>query len=65
MFGYITVNKPELKIREFEVYRSYYCGFCESLRKKYGRLGQLTLSYDLAFVIMLFTGLYEHNNEHS
>ena len=24
MFGYIVVNKPELKIREFEVYQGYY-----------------------------------------
>ena len=26
MFGYVTVNKPELKIREFEEYQSWYCG---------------------------------------
>lgn len=65
MFGYITVNKPELKIKEFEVYKSFYCGFCESLRRKYGRLGQITLSYDLTFVIMLFTGLYEHDTTHT
>ena len=65
MFGYILVNKPELKIREFEVYKSYYCGFCHQLKKNYGRIGQLTLSYDLTFVIMLLTGLYEHKTSHT
>ena len=25
MFGYVVVNKPELKFREFDVYRAYYC----------------------------------------
>jgi len=26
MFGYVLVDKPELKIREFDVYQSWYCG---------------------------------------
>ena len=31
MFGYIAVNKPELKIREFDRYRAWYCGLCHAL----------------------------------
>lgn len=59
MFGYIVVNQPELRIREFDVYHSYYCGLCRVLKKKYGRVGQITLSYDMTFVLMLLSGLYE------
>lgn len=59
MFGYIIVNKQEMKFKEFDVYRSYYCGFCQELKKAYGKRGQLTLSYDLTFLILLLTGLYE------
>ena len=59
MFGYIVVNKPEMKFRDFEIYRSYYCGLCRELKEKYGMRGQLTLSYDLTFVILLLSGLYE------
>ncbi len=59
MFGYIVVNKQELKLREFELYQTYYCGFCRKLKEKYGSLGQLTLSYDLTFLILLLKGLYE------
>ena len=59
MFGYIIINKPEIKFREFDVYRSYYCGFCRELKHRYGAQGQATLSYDLTFLIMLLTGLYE------
>ena len=33
LFGYVLVNKPELKIREFETYRSYYCGLCHALKE--------------------------------
>lgn len=59
MFGYITVNKPELKMREFDEYMAYYCGLCGMLKKKYGLKGQLSLSYDLTFLALLLTGLYE------
>lgn len=59
MFGYVIVNKDELKIKDFNKYRSFYCGLCQQLRKKYGLTGQLSLSYDMTFLILLLTGLYE------
>lgn len=59
MFGYIVFNKPELKFREFEEYRSCYCGVCRKLRKNSGFMGQLALNYDVTFLTLLFTGLYE------
>lgn len=59
MFGYIVANQPELRIREFDMYHSYYCGLCRVLKEKYGRIGQMTLSYDMTFVLMLLSGLYE------
>lgn len=59
MFGMITVNAPELKVRELAEYRSYYCGVCNSLLERSGRIGQMTLSYDCTFLALLLTGLYE------
>lgn len=59
MFGYLVINKPEMKFREFELYQSYYCGLCHVLKQKYGSLGQATLTYDLTFVVLLLSGLYE------
>lgn len=59
MFGYVIVNKNELKFREFDVYHSYYCGLCRSLKERYGGKGQISLSYDMTFLVMLLTGLYE------
>lgn len=59
MFGYIVVHKPELKVRDYETYRASYCGLCRSLKKRYGRLGQMTLSFDMTFLALLLTGLYE------
>lgn len=58
MFGRVVINKPEMKFREFDVYRSYYCGLCGELRKK-GYLTAMCLSYDMTFLSMLLNSLYE------
>lgn len=63
MFGYVLANKPELKIREFHKYRAYYCGLCKVLRDKYGFLGQVTLTYDMTFLVILLTSLYESDTK--
>ena len=59
MFGYVIVNKPEMKFKDFDVYRSFYCGLCRELKRKYGVSGQISISYDMTFVVMLLSGLYE------
>jgi len=59
MFGYIVINKAEMKFKDFDMYQSYYCGLCNRLKECYGRRGQMTLSYDMTFLIVLLTGLYE------
>ena len=59
MFGYVVVNKPELKLREYTEYKGYYCGLCHILRKKYGVSAGFTLTYDMTFLILLLGSLYE------
>lgn len=59
MFGYVVVHKDELKIKDFSRYGSYYCGVCRSLRDNYGISGQMTLTYDMTFIAVLLSGLYE------
>ena len=51
MFGYVNVLKHDLKVRDYMMFRSYYCGLCRALKDSYGALGQLTLTYDMTFVI--------------
>lgn len=59
MFGYLTVDKPEMKIRDYYQYKGYYCGLCHQLRDKHGIRGQMVLTYDLTFVVILLGSLYE------
>lgn len=59
MFGYIAINKAEMTFKDYDIYHSYYCGLCKCLKENYGKRGQLTLSFDMTFLIVLLTGLYE------
>ena len=59
MFGYVVMNKPEIRFKDFDLYRSFYCGLCRELREKYGISGQISLTYDMTFVVILLSALYE------
>ena len=56
MYGYIVPCTPELKVKDKELYRAYYCGLCRTL-KKYGLNSRLTLNYDAAFAAVLLAGI--------
>lgn len=53
MFGYLQPEKRELKIKDWELYNSVYCGLCRRLGKDYGITARLTLSYDCTVFAML------------
>lgn len=59
MFGYIVPEKPELKMREYELYRGYYCGICKAIGQKFGQIPRLTLNYDSVFLAMITDGFSE------
>ena len=59
MFGTVTIHQPEMKFKDFDVYRSFYCGVCRSLKHRHGLSGQSTLSYDMTFLAVLLSALYE------
>ncbi len=59
MFGYITCNKSELTEEEKNRYQSVYCGLCRNMKRRYGQLERLSLNYDMAFLILFLSSLYE------
>ncbi len=59
MFGYITVNKKELKIKDWDRYHAYYCGLCHALKEVAGTKARMTVSYDMTFLAMLLDDLYD------
>ncbi len=57
MFGYVKVNSPELKVKEYEYYRGAYCGLCRSMGKCTGQCSRMTLNYDFVFLAMFRIGM--------
>ncbi len=63
MFGYLTVNPLQLSKQDRRLYRSFYCGLCDVLQERYGTEGRKTLSYDLTFIAILLTSVYDLPSE--
>lgn len=59
MFGHVQANLADLSEEEKQRYRAAYCGLCHTLGKRHGFLTRLTLTYDLTFLTLLLTSLYE------
>ncbi len=56
MFGYVQPVAAELKVREWNVYRAYYCGLCKELARGYGLAARMLLNYDMVTAALLADG---------
>lgn len=63
MFGYVKVNKGELRVWEYETYKGIYCSLCKKLGKTYGPFARLTLSYDFTFLALLKLSMQDGKND--
>lgn len=59
MFGYVTADTQILTGEQQQRYKDCYCGLCRALRRRYGRFAGNLLSYDMTFLTMLLSSLYE------
>lgn len=53
LLGYVKAFKPEMKIKDYELYRGIYCSLCRALGRNYSPMAQLFLSYDFALAAVL------------
>ncbi len=63
MFGYIKIFKPELKFKDFELYKGIYCSLCKQLGKEYGLTSRFLLNYDYTFLSLCLLSLSNHDCE--
>jgi hypothetical protein len=59
MFGYVAANQKALSEEEKARYQSYYCGLCKQLYTRYGSVGRNSLTYDMTFLTILLSSIYE------
>lgn len=53
MFGYVRAFKPQMKICEYDTYKSVYCGLCKKMGEEFGFVSRMTLSYDFTFLTLM------------
>ena len=59
MFGYIIPDQQAMTPKARDRYRTAYCGLCRRAAALHGMAGRMTLSYDLTFLNLLLSSLYE------
>lgn len=59
MFGFVMADRKELTPEEDSRYQQIYCGICRQMRLRHGSLARLGLSFDLAFLALVLSSLYE------
>lgn len=59
MFGFVVANLEALDETQRERYRGAYCGLCRTLQQRHGDLSRLTLNYDMTFLVLLLSSMYE------
>lgn len=64
MFGYVMPCKMELKIRDYEKFKAYYCGLCLSLKNNFGNVSRFALNYDMTFLGVLLDSLDKNKNSY-
>ena len=65
MFGYVVPSLEGLDEAERERYHEAYCGLCRALGARCGQRCRLALTYDLAFLTLLLSSLYEPEEQQS
>lgn len=54
MFGYVNIDKPNIMVKDFTIYRAFYCGLCVAIGRNYGNVKRLLTNYDVTF-LTIFT----------
>ncbi len=63
MFGFVRPLRSELKVREWERFQSVYCGLCHTIRRHYGVMQTVMLSYDCTYLALVLDALEPDGGE--
>ncbi len=59
MFGYVIPDKPNILVKDYELYRAYYCGMCKAIGDRSGQLMRFTINYDVTLLAMFAVNLMD------
>ena len=63
MFGYVIPLKSEMKVKDYERFKCYYCGLCTHIKYIFGEIPRMSLNYDMTFLGLLLDALSPNDLE--
>lgn len=63
MFGYVTASMGELTQEQRQRYMGCYCGICRAIGRNSSGPSRLSLNFDMVFLALLLSSLYEPEEE--
>ena len=58
MFGYVLPDKPNMFMKDYALYRSFYCGMCKQIKRCHkSNLLRLSVNYDVTFINVFLHGV--------
>ena len=64
MFGYVRPSDGHLTAEDKSRFQAAYCGLCRSLSERHGSVARFTLTYDMTFLAIFLSALYEPAEAH-
>ena len=61
MFGYVLPDKPNMFMKDYALYRAFYCGLCKSIGKKCSEVMRFTTNYDITFLNVLYHAIFDQD----
>lgn len=59
MFGYVIPDKPNMFMKDYYLYKAFYCGMCKTIGKKCGQLMRFSTNYDITFLDILAHAVFD------
>ena len=59
MFGFVVADRSKMTQEQLNRYQSCYCGLCRCIGVRHGNLQRAALNYDMTFLVLLLSSLYE------
>lgn len=59
MYGYVLPDKPNMFVKDYSLYKAFYCGLCKSTGKMCGQLMRFTTNYDMTFLNVLYHAILD------
>lgn len=59
MFGYVVPDKPNMFVKDFTMYKAFYCGLCKTIGKNCGQFMRFSTNYDMTFLNVLAHAVFD------